>query len=68
MGAAVKVPGPRIEKLRKTVLHIFKTMSLSKIEVNFTATEFLNVSFDLKNSTYRPIMKKKLQNDLHISI
>jgi hypothetical protein len=31
------------------------------IEANLTATEFLDVWFDLKNSTYRPFMKENSQ-------
>ena len=36
---AVQLPGPQVEKLRKTVFQIFKSMGLSvTIEANLTAT------------------------------
>ena len=59
--AVVNLPGPDIERLRKKFFQIFKTMNFAiTIEANITATDFLDIWLDLKNSLYKPYRK---QND-----
>ena len=59
--------GPEIERLRKSVFKIFKTMGLKvTIESNIKSTNFLDILFDLQTNTYRPFQKDN-QNPLYIN-
>ena len=59
--------GPEIERLRKSVFKIFKTMGLKvAIESNIKSTNFLDILFDLQTNTYRPFQKDN-QNPLYIN-
>ena len=50
--------GPKLDKLRKEIIKIFKTEGLNiTIETNLTTTDFLDVSFDLSTGKYYPFRK-----------
>ena len=50
--------GPKLDSIRKKIVACFKEQGLSiTIETNLTATEFLDVSFDLANGSYFPYRK-----------
>ena len=51
--AAVNKSNPQIERFRKNIFQIFKSMDLQvTIVVNITTTEFLDVWFDLEQRIY----------------
>ena len=57
--AVVNMSGPQIEQLRKKLFTAFKTLGFSvKIQANVTATDFLDIWFDLKNESYKPYRKE----------
>ena len=59
--------GPEIERLRKSVFKIFKTMGLKvTIESNIKSTNFLDILFALQTNTFRPFQKDN-QNPLYIN-
>ena len=50
--------GPKMDRTRKSIIKIFQEEGLSiTIETNLLATDFLDVSFDLRNSKYCPYRK-----------
>ena len=50
--------GPKMDKIRKKVIAAFKEEGLSiTIETNLSATDFLDVTFDLTNGKYFPFRK-----------
>ena len=50
--------GPKMERIRKSIIKIFQEENLSiTIETNLLATDFLDVSFDLRSSKYCPYRK-----------
>ena len=50
--------GPKLDKLRKEIIKIFKTEGVNiTIETNLTTTDFLDVSFDLSTGEYYPFRK-----------
>ena len=50
--------GPQMDKIRKQVHDIFKKHNLSiTTEINLSATDFLDVSFNLSQNTYSPFRK-----------
>ena len=64
--AVLNLSGPKIEKLRKSVIKLFKQFNLSvTIMSNISSTEFLDVWFDLKQDIYKPYRK---ENDLPVYI
>ena len=65
--AVIQGSGPQIERLRKDVFQIFKTMGLKvTIESNIKSTDFLDIFFDLSSNTYKPFQKEK-QRPLYIN-
>ena len=57
--AAVKGSGPQVEKLRKKIFNVFKTLKLkATIEANLKATDFLDILFDLESDSYKPFRKE----------
>lgn len=53
-----KANGPKMDKIRKDITKIFREENLSiTIETNLLATNFLDVSFDLRNNKYFPYRK-----------
>ena len=59
--------GPEIERLRKSVFKIFKTMGLKvTIESNIKSSNLLDILFYLQTNTYRPFQKDN-QNPLYIN-
>ena len=49
------ISGPDSEKVHKKLFKIFKIKELSiTIESNLIVTDFLDVAFDLKSTTYYP--------------
>ena len=53
-----KATGPKLEKLRKDIIAIFKKHGLSiTIDSNLKIVEFLNVTFDLAQNKYYPYRK-----------
>ena len=56
--AVTNLPGPELDRLRKQVTRIFQTHGL-KITVDSGAkiTDFLDVSLNLENNSYRPFRK-----------
>ena len=56
--AVVNLTGVKVEKLRKQVFKLFKSLDLNvTIESNITETDFLDLYLNLKDSTYRPYRK-----------
>ena len=56
--------GPHIDKMRKNLIEIFKSFRFGiDIVVNITKASFLDVTFDLKDSSYQPY--KKPNDNLH---
>ena len=51
MGVLGDLPGPKHERLRKKVVKIFKDSGHLKI------VDYLNVTFNLKNNSYKPYRK-----------
>ena len=52
--------GQQMDKKRKTIFKIFKNLSFSTdIQTNFKEVDFLDVTLDLQNGTYRPYKKPK---------
>jgi len=50
--------GPMADRARKDLIQIFKSHGLNiTVETNLTATDFLDVNFDLKNGKYFPYRK-----------
>lgn len=50
--------GPKMDKIRKSIIKIFQEENLSiTIETNLLATDFLDVSFDLRSGKYFPYRK-----------
>jgi hypothetical protein len=50
--------GPKLDKLRKEIIKIFKAEGLNiTIETNLTTTDFLDVSLDLSTGKYYPFRK-----------
>ena len=50
--------GPQMDKIRKQMHGIFKKHDLSiTTEINLSATDFLDVSFNLSQNTYSPFRK-----------
>ena len=59
--------GPKLDKLRKEIIKIFKTEGLNiTIETNLTTTDFLDVSFDLSTGKYYPF-RKPIDKPLYIN-
>ena len=56
--AVVNLTGVKVERLRKQVFKLFKSLGLNvTIEANITETDFLDLYLNLKDSTYRPYRK-----------
>ena len=52
------LPGPELNRLQKKISSIFKSHGLQiTIEAGMKITDFLDVSFNLQNNTYRPFKK-----------
>ena len=52
------LPGPEIDRLRKQIVEVFAEHHLKiTVEVNVRSTDFLDVMFDLENSSYKPYRK-----------
>ena len=50
--------GPEIERIRKKLIQLFKTLDLQiTTESNLPHTDFLDVTFDLRNNSYKPFRK-----------
>ena len=57
--AVVNLTGVQIERLRKKVFALFKSLDLSvTIDANITETDFLDLYLDLKNNSYWPFRKE----------
>ena len=56
--AMINGSGPQMDKVRKDIIKAFQDMKLKvTIETNLTVTDFLNITFDLRNGTYGPYIK-----------
>ena len=56
--AVVDLPGPEIDRLRKQIVEVFAEHHLKiTVKVNVRSTDFLDVMFDLENSSYKPYRK-----------
>ena len=52
--------GEKTDKFRKKIIAVFKYIGFSlEIENNFKEVDFLHVSLNLRNGTYRPYKKAK---------
>ena len=50
--------GPKAKRLRKNVVKIFKNCGLSiTSKTNLKIVDYLNVTFDLQNNSYKPYRK-----------
>ena len=57
--AAVALDGPGVERLRKQVIKLFKDNGLKiTVEANLKSTDFLDITFDLSSSSFRPYRKE----------
>ena len=58
MGYLFKINNQQTDKIRKKIISIFKNINF-KIEIvtNLTEVDFLDVTFNLENNTYRPYKK-----------
>lgn len=66
--ALKKTNGPQIDRTRKNLIEIFKSFGFGiDIVVNLTQVNFLDVTFDLKKSSYQPY-KKPNDNLYYINI
>ena len=60
--AVVEGSGPELERLRKKVFSIFKTLNLKvTIETNIKSTDFLDIYLNLQNNTFKPFRKENHQ-------
>ena len=51
----VNLSGVQIERLRKQIFKLFKSLDLLvTIDVNITATDFLDLYLDLTENSYKP--------------
>ena len=58
LGILTNASGPEADKARKDLIHIFKQENLQvTVESNLTATDFLDVTFDLKSNKFFPYRK-----------
>ena len=58
MGAYENLPGPATERLKKSIIKLFKENQLGiTIEMNSSTANFLDVTFDLASGKYRPYRK-----------
>ena len=58
LGICQNMSKTEIERMKKAIVKIFKDSSLSiTIECNLKSVDFLDVTFDLKNNTYKPYRK-----------
>lgn len=59
--------GPRLDKLRKDIIKVFKAEGLNiTIETNLAATDFLDVTFDLSTGKFYPFRKPN-DNPMYIN-
>ena len=59
--------GPKMDRLRKDIITLFKNEGLSiTIETNLLVTDFLDVTFDLRQGIYYPYRKPN-NNPLYIN-
>lgn len=53
--AVVNLSGVQIERLRKQIFKLFKSLDLLvTIDVNITATDYLDLYLDLRENSYKP--------------
>ena len=53
-----KINKQQTDKIRKTIISIFKNINFkTEIVTNLTEVDFLDVTFNLENNTYRPYKK-----------
>ena len=58
--------GQQTEKVRKNIVRVFNDIGLSlEIEANLKEVDFLDVSLNLQNRTYRPYKKPNDRASLH---
>ena len=58
LGMLRNLSGPEVERIRKRIIKIFKDCGLNiTIKMNLKTVDFLDVRFDLVNSTYQPYRK-----------
>ena len=56
--AITNLPGPELDRLRKKVVKLFQDQGLKiTVETGSTITDFLDISLNLKNRSYRPFRK-----------
>ena len=56
--AVTNLPGPELDRLRKQVTRIFKSHNLQiTVDAGAKVTDFLDVSLNLENESYRPFRK-----------
>jgi len=57
--SVVSGSGPEIERLRKKIFALFKTLNLKvTIDANITSTDFLDIPFNLKDNKNKPFRKE----------
>ena len=58
LGKVENMSKPQIERMKKAIVKVFKDCGLSiTIECNLKTVDFLDVTFDLNNGTYKPYRK-----------
>ena len=53
-----RIPGPRMERIKKDIVALFKSYKLSiTIDTNLETTNFLDITLDLANEKFKPYRK-----------
>ena len=69
LGAHRRIPGPQLERIKKGVIKLFKSHGLSiTITTSLKQVDFLDVTLDLQNETYKPYSKpNNTPSYIHVS-
>ena len=60
------MPGPELERKRKIIIEIFKKYGLAiTIKTNLFVVNFLDIQFNLLNSTFKPY-RKRSNNPIYV--
>ena len=58
LGVHTKIPGPQLDRIRKDIIRTFGDMGLKiTIQLKMMVVDFLDVSFNLQNGSYKPYRK-----------
>lgn len=58
LGVHKRLPGPRLDRIRKDIIALFQTWGLKiTIDTKLVTVNFLDVTFELHNNSYKPYRK-----------